>query len=63
VIQGCKEDKKKGGYTRIRRGIGRRKKKVAKQKKVRFFCGKKEFANSYMMASSVFCLELGLIKG
>ncbi len=36
-FRGARKTERTRGWTRIRRGIGRRKRKVAKQKKVRFF--------------------------
>jgi hypothetical protein len=74
-FKGARKTKRIGGWTKIRRGIRRRKRQVTKQKKVRFFwceegacridscCVFFCCASSYVMASSVFCLELGLIKG
>jgi hypothetical protein len=36
-FRGARKTERTRGWMRIRRGIGRRKRKVAKQKKVRFF--------------------------
>ncbi len=36
-FKGARKTKRTGGWTRIRRGIQRRKKQVTRQKKVRFF--------------------------
>jgi hypothetical protein len=66
---------RKGGWTMIRYGIRRRNKVCCLVKRKGSFCCKGELAridscyvflrcaSDYMMAGSVFWLELGLIKG
>ncbi len=74
-FMGVRKTGRTGGWTRIRNGIQRRKRRLLGRRKCGFLGGKKELAgyivvvfyfccaNNYVMVGFVFCLELGLIEG